>query len=81
MDASWPEAEFLDLIGTKVLGVFPLAIHSRLLLTDFTPPPFGRYGLPRSAGISISIQEHSILFRFLDIILRVLGLEVSVCIS
>ncbi len=32
MKAKWtnPEAEFLDVIGTKVLGVFLLAIYSHL---------------------------------------------------
>ncbi len=34
------EAEFLDVIGIKILRVFLLAIHSHLYaLTDFTPPP------------------------------------------
>jgi hypothetical protein len=34
------EAEFLDVIRTKVLRVFLLAIHSHLYyITDFTPPP------------------------------------------
>jgi hypothetical protein len=33
------EAEFLDVIGAKVLRVFLLAIHSHLLLIDLTPPP------------------------------------------
>jgi hypothetical protein len=75
-----PEVEFLDLIGTKVLRV-SLLLCIVTSTNRFYPHPFRRYGLPRSAGISISIQEHSILFRFLDIILRVLGLEVSVCIS
>jgi hypothetical protein len=32
------EAEFLDVIGKKVLRVFLLYLKS-LLLTDFTPPP------------------------------------------
>jgi hypothetical protein len=29
-EESWTEAEFLDEIRTKVLGVFPLAIHSHI---------------------------------------------------
>jgi hypothetical protein len=33
------EAEFLDVLGRKVLRVFRLAIHMQSpLLTDFTPP-------------------------------------------
>jgi hypothetical protein len=32
-----PEAEFLDAIGTKILRVFLLAIHSHLY--GFLPPP------------------------------------------
>jgi hypothetical protein len=36
--SSTPEAEFLDAIGTKVLGVFLIAIQSPLL-KDFTPLP------------------------------------------
>jgi hypothetical protein len=45
------EAEFLDVIGTKVLRVFLLAIHISPLLTDFTPllpppppPPLSKSG-------------------------------------
>jgi hypothetical protein len=34
-----PEAEFLSVIGTKVLKVFLLAIHSYLYLRIFLPPP------------------------------------------
>ncbi len=34
------EAEFLDVIGTKVVRVFLIAIHSHLyILTNFNPPP------------------------------------------
>jgi hypothetical protein len=35
-----PEAEFLDVIETKVLRVFLLAIHSHLY--KWTPPPLER---------------------------------------
>jgi hypothetical protein len=34
-----PEAEFLDIIGTKVLWVFFLAINSQLYTNGFYPPP------------------------------------------
>jgi hypothetical protein len=34
---AFPEAEFLDVIGEKI--VFLLAIHQSPLLTDFTPLP------------------------------------------
>ncbi len=33
------EAEFLDVIGTKVLRVFLLAMHSHLYQWIFLPPP------------------------------------------
>ncbi len=33
-----PEAEFLDVIGTKVLRVFLLAVHNHLT-NGFNPPP------------------------------------------
>jgi hypothetical protein len=33
------EAEFLDVIGTKILRVFLLAIHSNLYPMGFNPPP------------------------------------------
>jgi hypothetical protein len=33
------EFEFLDLIGTKVLGVFLLAIHSHFFQRIVLPPP------------------------------------------
>ncbi len=37
---TFPKAEFLDIIGTKVLRVFLLAIHSHLYSTNgFYPPP------------------------------------------
>jgi hypothetical protein len=39
-DSEDTEADFLDVIWSKVLRVFLLAIHSHLsLLTDFTPLP------------------------------------------
>ncbi len=34
-----PEAEFLYVIGTKVLRVFLLAIHSHLTKGFYSPPP------------------------------------------
>jgi hypothetical protein len=34
-----PEAEFLDVIGTKVLRVFLLTIHSQLYQLILLPPP------------------------------------------
>ncbi len=34
-----PEAEFLDVIGTKVLEVFLLAIHSHLYTNRYYSPP------------------------------------------
>ena len=37
------EAEFMDVIGTKVFRVFLLAIHSHPLITIFTPPPRGSH--------------------------------------
>jgi hypothetical protein len=36
------EAEFLDVIGTKVLKVFLLAFHSHLYFTTPPPPPLER---------------------------------------
>jgi hypothetical protein len=35
-----PAAEFLGVIGTKVLGVFFLAIHSRFFYRILPPTPF-----------------------------------------
>ncbi len=35
----YPETEFSDVIGTKVLRVFLLAIHSHLYLQILLPPP------------------------------------------
>ncbi len=35
----YPEAKFLDIIGTKVLRVFLLAIHSHLYYIYLPPPP------------------------------------------
>jgi hypothetical protein len=43
-----PEAEFLDVIGTKALEVFLLAIHSRLANGFYSPrppPPQSKTGL------------------------------------
>jgi hypothetical protein len=40
-----PEAEFLDLIGTKVLRAFLLAIHSHLYLTVLVTVLIVRDGL------------------------------------
>ncbi len=37
-----PEAEFLDIIGTKVVIVFPLAIHSHLYCTNGFYPVWNR---------------------------------------
>jgi hypothetical protein len=39
------EAEFLDVIGTKVLIVFLLAIHSHLGFYPCPPPPLSKSGL------------------------------------
>jgi hypothetical protein len=36
---SLSEAEFLNIIGTKVLGVFLLAIHAVTATNGFYPPP------------------------------------------
>ncbi len=38
-DEGWPEAEFLDVFGTKILRVFLLAIHSHLYYGFYHPPP------------------------------------------
>jgi hypothetical protein len=35
----WTEAEFLDVVGIKVLRVFLLAIHSHLYSQISLPPP------------------------------------------
>ncbi len=40
-----PEAEFLDVIGTKVLRVFFLAIHSRLYSGFYSLLPLSKSGL------------------------------------
>ncbi len=38
------EAEFLDVIGTKVLRVFLLASHSHLYTNGFQSPPLSKTG-------------------------------------
>ena len=48
-----PEAEFLDIIGTKVLRVFLLAINSHLY-NWFTPlPPLSKSGLKLVCNVNI----------------------------
>jgi hypothetical protein len=47
-----PEAEFLDVIGTKVLGVFFLDIHSHLHLRILLPP-MSKSGLKLVCNINI----------------------------
>jgi hypothetical protein len=40
-----PETEFVDVIGTKVLRVFLLAIHGHLSYRFYSPPPLRKSGL------------------------------------
>jgi hypothetical protein len=51
-----PEAQFLDVIWTKILRVFFLAIHSHMyVLTDFsTPPP-----TPSKSSLKLVCSENS----------------------
>jgi hypothetical protein len=46
------EVELLDIIGTKVLGVFLLAIHSHLY-KQFYPPPLSKSGLKLVCNVNI----------------------------
>jgi hypothetical protein len=50
-----PEAEFLDVIGTKVLRVFLLVIHSHPLQTGLNPPlpPPSKIGLKLVCNVNI----------------------------
>ncbi len=49
-----PEAEFLDVIGTKVLRVFLLAIHSQLYQRVLLPPPhLEKSGLKLACNVHI----------------------------
>ncbi len=49
-----PEAEFLDVIGTKVLRVFLLAIHSQLYQLILLPPPhLEKRGLKLACNVNI----------------------------
>ncbi len=51
---SYSEAEFLDVIGTKVLRAFLLAFNSHLYLTDSTPsPPLRKSGLKLVCNVNI----------------------------
>jgi hypothetical protein len=47
------EAEFLDVIGSKVLRVFPLAIHSHLYFRILLPPPLSKSGLKLDCNVNI----------------------------
>ncbi len=52
----YPEAEFLDVVGPKVLRVFLLAIHSQLykqILTPPPPPPLEKSGLKAVCNVNI----------------------------
>jgi hypothetical protein len=49
-----PEAEFLDVIGTKVFGVFLLAIHSQLYQQILLPSPnLEKSGLKLACNVNI----------------------------
>jgi hypothetical protein len=51
-----PEAEFLDVIGKKVLRVFLLTIHSQsplLLDVPTPPPPLSKSGLKLVYDVNI----------------------------
>ncbi len=50
---STPEAEFLDVIWTKVLELFLLAIHSHLYLWTLLPPPPSKSGLKLVCNVNI----------------------------
>ncbi len=48
-----PEAKFLDVIGTKVLGIFLLAIHSHLNYGFYSPLPLGKSVLKLVSNVNI----------------------------
>jgi hypothetical protein len=52
--SSIPEAEFLNIIGTKVLRVLLLAIHSHLYQRIFSPSfPLSKSGLKLVCNVNI----------------------------
>jgi hypothetical protein len=48
-----PETEFLDVIGTKVVRAFLLAIHSHLYLRILLSPPLSKSGLKTVCNVNI----------------------------
>jgi hypothetical protein len=53
------ETEFLDVIGTKVLRVFFLAIHSHLKWILFPPSPLGKSGLKLVGNVKLYTETSS----------------------
>ena len=48
-----PEAEFLDVIGTKVFRVFLLAIHSHFYKRFYSPSSMSKSGLKLVCNVNI----------------------------
>ncbi len=58
-----PEAEFLDVIWTKVFRVFIRAIHSHLYTMDLPPPPLPPLSKSRSKLVcDVNIVNGSLKF-------------------
>ncbi len=53
-----PEADFFDVIGTKVLSVFLLAVHIRLYNGFYSLPPLSKSGLNLVCNVDIVYRQN-----------------------
>ncbi len=62
-----PEAEFWDIIGTKVFKVFLFAMHSHLYIP---PPPLSKSGLKLACNVNMLFHMETSGLRTLKIMLK-----------